>query len=77
MKIHEKLFKSYQELEKVYRDQHFFLERSFIHSILLKQTEIVVVFFLLLKIVVAVICGFFQLYFVKRILENNFKPLPS
>jgi hypothetical protein len=61
----------------VYRDQHFFLERNFIHSILLKQTEIVVIFFLLLKIIVALFCSCFQLYYVKRILQDNFKPLPS
>ncbi len=77
MGVHEKLFGSYQQLERVYRDQHFFLERNYIHSILLKQTEVVVVFFLLLKVMVAFLCGFFQLYFVKRILERSFTPLPS
>jgi hypothetical protein len=75
--IHGKLFKGFQELEKVYRDQHFFLERNYIHSIMLKQTEIVVIFFLLLKILIAFISSFFQLYFVKRILENSFTPLPT
>jgi hypothetical protein len=77
MKIHEKLYKSFQELEKVYRDQHFFLERSYIHSLLLRQTEVVVIFFLLLKLLIAFVCSFFQLYFVKKILEKNYEPIES
>ena len=56
----------------MYRDQHFFIERTFIHDILLMHTEVAVIFLMILKLIVAVVCGCIQLCLVKKILEDNF-----
>lgn len=71
LKAHTKLFKGFQSLEKVYRDQHFYLERNEIHQYMLLNTEFVIGFCFFAKIFVAFICGLLQFYAIKRIVEKN------
>lgn len=66
-----KMFAAFQELEKVYRDQNMFLERSAIYMNLLSNKEIKIIFILLFKIGIAIILGGYQLLLIKDIVTNK------
>ena len=61
----------------MYRDQHFFLERNFIHEILLRNTEIALMFFMIIKIMIILLAATFQLFYVKRLFDTNYQTVPG
>ncbi len=68
---HLKMFNVFQELEKVYRDQNMFIERSTIYYNMLVEREIKILFILIFKIVAALALGGYQLLLIKDMLSSK------
>ncbi len=68
------MFLAFQELEKVFRDQNMFIERSTIYQNVLANREVKILFILIFKIVVAISLGVYQFLLVKDIISSkNYK----
>ena len=66
-----KLMNSYQLMEKLYRNQHFYLERSRIHQQMLDDVQLKVSIMMGWKIILVVMCGFLQLLAIKKIIDKK------
>ena len=61
------MFRTFGWLERVYQDQHMFLERAAIYANKLANREATIIFILVFKILVALILGAYQLLVVKEL----------
>ena len=62
---------AYHLVEKLYRNQHFYVERSRVHQDLLNDVQLKVTLMIGWKIILVIICGTAQIFVLKKLIDNR------
>ena len=71
-KTHEMLYHAYNSMNRVYRDQHFLLERKIVHSQIMASAENKLVQMTFIKAIIIAVACVLQFYAIKKIVDGDF-----
>ena len=69
--VSKKLMEAYHHVEKLYRNQHFYVERSRVHQDLLTDVQLKVTLMIGWKIILVIVCAVVQIFVLKKLIDNR------